>query len=355
MLFAWITDPNAWLALGTLTLLEIVLGIDNIIFLSLVVAKLPTAQRAHARRLGLAGAMVMRLALLASIAWVTRLTNPLFTIFSQEISARDLILLLGGLFLIWKASKEIHESIEGEEEGLKTRVSSFLGAIVQIMLLDIIFSLDSVITAVGLSDHLFIMMAAVVIAVGVMMFAARSIGDFVERHPSVKMLALSFLILVGFTLILESFDIHVPKGYIYFAMFFSIAVESLNLIRNKEPALILRTLSCGRAYSLLFPSQFKIFLLSRYITSVYKQTIIIGGPNEDNRMKKWAVIISAVGLAFAVSGCSSDYVMATKDGSMILTDGKPEIDDDTGLVSYHDQQGNAMQINRDDVSQIIER
>ncbi|STP18070.1 integral membrane transport protein [Escherichia coli] len=139
MLFAWITDPNAWLALGTLTLLEIVLGIDNIIFLSLVVAKLPTAQRAHARRLGLAGAMVMRLALLASIAWVTRLTNPLFTIFSQEISARDLILLLGGLFLIWKASKEIHESIEGEEEGLKTRVSSFLGAIVQIMLLDIIF------------------------------------------------------------------------------------------------------------------------------------------------------------------------------------------------------------------------
>ena len=201
MLFAWITDPNAWLALGTLTLLEIVLGIDNIIFLSLVVAKLPTAQRAHARRLGLAGAMVMR---------------------------------LGGLFLIWKASKEIHESIEGEEEGLKTRVSSFLGAIVQIMLLDIIFSLDSVITAVGLSDHLFIMMAAVVIAVGVMMFAARSIGDFVERHPSVKMLALSFLILVGFTLILESFDIHVPKGYIYFAMFFSIAVESLNLIRNKK-------------------------------------------------------------------------------------------------------------------------
>lgn len=234
MLFAWITDPNAWLALGTLTLLEIVLGIDNIIFLSLVVAKLPTAQRAHARRLGLAGAMVMRLALLASIARVTRLTNPLFTIFSQEISARDLILLLGGLFLIWKASKEIHESIEGEEEGLKTRVSSFLGAIVQIMLLDIIFSLDSVITAVGLSDHLFIMMATVVIAVGVMMFAARSIGDFVERHPSVKMLALSFLILVGFTLILESFDIHVPKGYIYFAMFFSIAVESLNLIRNKK-------------------------------------------------------------------------------------------------------------------------
>ena len=149
MLFAWITDPNAWLALGTLTLLEIVLGIDNIIFLSLVVAKLPTAQRAHARRIGLMGAMVMRLALLASIAWVVKLTNPLFTVFGQEISFRDLILLLGGLFLIWKASKEIHESIEGEEEGLKSNVHSFLGAIVQIMLLDIIFSLDSVITAAG--------------------------------------------------------------------------------------------------------------------------------------------------------------------------------------------------------------
>ncbi|PSN08696.1 TerC family protein [Siccibacter turicensis] len=234
MMFAWITDPNAWLALGTLTLLEIVLGIDNIIFLSLVVAKLPRHQQAKARRLGLTGAMIMRLSLLASIAWVIRLTNPLFTVLGQAISARDLILLLGGLFLIWKACKEIHETIEGEEEGLKTNVHSFFGAIFQIMLLDIIFSLDSVITAVGLSDHLFIMMAAVVIAVGVMMFAARPIGEFVERHPSVKMLALSFLILVGFTLMLESFDVHVPKGYIYFAMFFSIAVETLNLLRSKK-------------------------------------------------------------------------------------------------------------------------
>ncbi|WP_435946094.1 TerC family protein [Dryocola sp. BD586] len=234
MMFAWISDPNAWMALGTLTILEIVLGIDNIIFLSLVVAKLPKEQQQRARRLGLGAAMLMRLALLASIAWVIRLTTPLFTVLGNEISARDLILLLGGLFLIWKASKEIHESIEGEEEGIKTNVHSFFGAIVQIMLLDIIFSLDSVITAVGLSDHLFIMMAAVVIAVGVMMFAARAIGDFVDRHPSVKMLALAFLLLVGFTLILESFDIHVPKGYIYFAMFFSIAVESLNLIRNKK-------------------------------------------------------------------------------------------------------------------------
>ncbi len=233
-MFAWISDPNAWMALGTLTILEIVLGIDNIIFLSLVVAKLPKEQQQNARRLGLGAAMIMRLALLASIAWVIRLTTPLFTVLGNEISARDLILLLGGLFLIWKASKEIHESIEGQEEGMKTNVHSFFGAIVQIMLLDIIFSLDSVITAVGLSDHLFIMMAAVIIAVGVMMFAARAIGDFVDRHPSVKMLALAFLLLVGFTLILESFDIHVPKGYIYFAMFFSIAVESLNLIRNKK-------------------------------------------------------------------------------------------------------------------------
>ncbi|MCT4708454.1 TerC family protein [Enterobacteriaceae bacterium H11S18] len=233
-MFAWISDPNAWMALGTLTILEIVLGIDNIIFLSLVVAKLPKEQQQKARRLGLGAAMIMRLALLASIAWVIRLTTPLFTVMGNEISARDLILLLGGLFLIWKASKEIHESIEGEEEGLKTNVHSFFGAIVQIMLLDIIFSLDSVITAVGLSDHLFIMMAAVIIAVGVMMFAARAIGDFVDRHPSVKMLALAFLLLVGFTLILESFDVHVPKGYIYFAMFFSIAVESLNLVRNKK-------------------------------------------------------------------------------------------------------------------------
>lgn len=234
MLFAWITDPNAWMALGTLTILEIVLGIDNIIFLSLVVAKLPTAQRNHARRIGLMAAMLMRLALLASIAWVVKLTTPLFSLFDHAFSARDLILLFGGLFLIWKASKEIHESIEGEEEGIKTNVHSFLGAIVQIMMLDIIFSLDSVITAVGLSDHLIIMMAAVIIAVGVMMFAARPIGEFVDSHPSVKMLALSFLILVGFTLMLESFGVHVPKGYIYFAMFFSMAVETLNLLRSKK-------------------------------------------------------------------------------------------------------------------------
>lgn len=233
-MFEWIVDPNAWLALGTLTILEIVLGIDNIIFLSLVVAKLPKAQQNKARRIGLLAAMGMRLCLLASIAWVIRLTHPLFTLLDHPVSTRDLILLLGGLFLIYKAIKEIHETIEGGGEGMTSNVHSFLGAIVQIMLLDIIFSLDSVITAVGLSDHLFIMMAAVVIAVGVMMFAARPIGEFVARHPSVKMLALSFLILVGFTLILESFGIHVPKGYIYFAMFFSMTVEALNLLRSKK-------------------------------------------------------------------------------------------------------------------------
>ena len=232
-MFEWIVDPNAWLALGTLTILEIVLGIDNIIFLSLVVAKLPKAQQNKARRIGLLAAMGMRLCLLASIAWVIRLTHPLFTLLDHPVSTRDLILLLGGLFLIYKAIKEIHETIEGGGEDMTSNVHSFLGAIVQIMLLDIIFSLDSVITAVGLSDHLFIM-AAGVIAVGVMMFAARPIGEFVARHPSVKMLALSFLILVGFTLILESFGIHVPKGYIYFAMFFSMTVEALNLLRSKK-------------------------------------------------------------------------------------------------------------------------
>ena len=237
MLFAWITDPNAWLALGTLTLLEIVLGIDNIIFLSLVVAKLPTAQRAHARRIGLMGAMVMRLALLASIAWVVKLTNPLFTVFGQEISFRDLILLLGGLFLIWKASKEIHESIEGEEEGLKTNVHSFLGAIVQIMLLDIVFSLDSIITAVGMVDEIWVMVAAVLISIAFMIAFAKAIGDFVDRHPTVKVLALSFLIMIGLVLVADGFGQHIPKGYIYAAMAFSVFVEMINLwIRKRSNA-----------------------------------------------------------------------------------------------------------------------
>ncbi|MCD2528408.1 TerC family protein [Providencia huaxiensis] len=235
-MFEWILDPNAWMALATLTILEIVLGIDNIIFLSIVVSKLPSHQQNSARRTGLIAAMVMRLALLASIAWLSRLTTPLFTVSDHVVSARDLILCAGGIFLIWKASQEIFETIEGEGENnlANKKVSSFWGAIVQIALLDIIFSLDSVITAVGLSDHLFIMMAAVVIAVLIMMLAAKPIGDFVERYPSVKILALSFLILVGFTLLLESVQVHVSKGYIYFAMFFSMAVQVLNILRSKK-------------------------------------------------------------------------------------------------------------------------
>ncbi|MGL4859293.1 MAG: TerC family protein, partial [Enterobacteriaceae bacterium] len=205
-MFEWMSDPDAWLALGTLTILEIVLGIDNIIFLSLTVTKLPQHQQNLARRLGLGGAMVMRLLLLASIAWVAQLTHPLFTLWEHTVSIRDLILLAGGLFLIWKASAEIHESLDEVPQHQETGVASlsFNSAIVQIMMLDIIFSLDSVITAVGLSRHLVIMMAAVIISVGVMLFAARSIGEFIARHPSVKMLALAFLILVGFTLMLES-------------------------------------------------------------------------------------------------------------------------------------------------------
>lgn len=234
-MFEWFLDPNAWMALATLTILEIVLGIDNIIFLSIVVSKLPTHQQSSARRIGLIAAMAMRLALLASIAWLARLTTPLFTIAEHMISARDLILCAGGIFLIWKASQEIFDTIEGEEDDFAQKpVSSFWAAIFQIALLDIIFSLDSVITAVGLSDHLFIMMAAVIISVLIMMFAAKSIGDFVERYPSIKILALSFLILVGFTLILESVQVHVSKGYIYFAMFFSMAVQVLNILRSKK-------------------------------------------------------------------------------------------------------------------------
>ncbi|MGG4607830.1 TerC family protein [Providencia sp. Me31A] len=235
-MFEWILDPNAWMALATLTILEIVLGIDNIIFLSIVVSKLPAHQQNRARRTGLMAAMVMRLILLASIAWLAQLTTPLLTLFAHPISARDLILCAGGIFLIWKASQEIFDTIEGEyDDGLTHRhVSSFWGAIAQIALLDIIFSLDSVITAVGLSDHLFIMMAAVVVAVLIMMMAAKPIGDFVERYPSVKILALSFLILVGFTLLLESVHVHVSKGYIYFAMFFSMSVQVLNILRSKK-------------------------------------------------------------------------------------------------------------------------
>ncbi|MFL6194545.1 MAG: TerC family protein [Thermoanaerobaculia bacterium] len=226
----WMSNPESWIALLTLTVLEIVLGIDNIIFISILVGKLPEAQQDKARRLGLFLAMGMRILLLASLAWMVKLTAPLFTVLREEISGRDLILLVGGLFLIFKATREIHERLEGEEgEGNARVAATFASVLTQILLLDIVFSLDSVITAVGMAEHLAIMIAAVVIAVGVMMFAAKPIGDYVARHPTIKMLALSFLLLIGVSLIAEGLDRHIPKGYVYFAMAFSVLVEMLNL------------------------------------------------------------------------------------------------------------------------------
>ncbi len=225
----WLSDPNAWVALATLTALEIVLGVDNIIFISILAGKLPKEQQNRARRLGLALAMGMRILLLLSLAWVVRLTDPLFTVFGEGISGRDLILLVGGLFLIAKATHEIHDKLEGEEGHGSARVAaSFMSVIIQIMLLDIVFSLDSVITAIGMADDIGVMITAVVIAVGFMMFSARAVGDFVERHPTVKILALSFLLMIGVSLIAEGLDFHIPKGYIYFAMAFSVGVEILN-------------------------------------------------------------------------------------------------------------------------------
>jgi predicted tellurium resistance membrane protein TerC len=226
----WLTSPEAWVALLTLTVLEIVLGIDNIIFISILAGKLPPAQQAKARRLGLAAAMGMRILLLLSITWIARLTTPLFTVIGQEISGRDLILILGGLFLVAKSTHEIHDKLEGEEGRVSNRVPASLGAVItQIMLLDIVFSLDSVITAVGMARDIGVMVTAVVIAVGVMMLSAGAISDFVHRHPTVKMLALSFLLLIGVSLLAEGFEQHLPKGYIYFAMGFSVFVEMLNL------------------------------------------------------------------------------------------------------------------------------
>ena len=226
----WIVDPNAWIALATLTALEIVLGIDNIIFISILVGRLPEHQRNLGRRLGLGLAMGTRILLLLSLAWIMRLTTPLFTVV-QEISGRDLILIGGGLFLLWKSVHEIHASLEGSEETSEAGIAapSFAAVLAQIAIIDIVFSLDSVITAVGLADQVTVMVLAIVISVAVMMFAARPIGEFVDRHPTIKMLALSFLVLVGVTLFAEGFDTHVPKGYIYFAMVFSMAVETLNI------------------------------------------------------------------------------------------------------------------------------
>jgi predicted tellurium resistance membrane protein TerC len=231
-MFDWLADPNAWIALATLTALEIVLGIDNIIFISILVGRLPEAQRDRARRLGLALAMGSRIALLLSLAWIMRLTAPLFTVLGNEISGRDLILLGGGLFLLWKSVHEIHASLEGGHEESQTNGAAqdtFGGVLVQIAVIDIVFSLDSVITAVGLADQIMVMVLAILVSVGVMMFAAKPIGEFVDRHPTIKMLALSFLVLVGVTLIAEGFDTHVPKGYIYFAMAFSVIVEMINI------------------------------------------------------------------------------------------------------------------------------
>ncbi len=231
----WMTNPESWIALLTLTVLEIVLGIDNIIFISILVGKLAKAQQPKARRLGLALAMFLRIGLLASLAWMARLTAPLFSVLGKGISGRDLILLAGGLFLLTKATREIHEKLEGEEGEASSRVAArFAAVIVQILLLDIVFSLDSVITAVGMANHLSVMIAAVVIAVGVMMFAAGPIGEFVARHPTVKMLALAFLILIGMSLLAEGLGQHIPKGYIYFAMAFSVFVEFLNLRLHKK-------------------------------------------------------------------------------------------------------------------------
>jgi predicted tellurium resistance membrane protein TerC len=231
-----LATAEGWIALLTLTVLEIVLGIDNIVFISILAGRLPQNQRERARKLGLSLAMLIRILLLFTITWVMRLTTPLFAVTSQEISGRDLILILGGLFLIAKSTHEIHDKLEGEEGHADARVAaSFSGVIVQILLLDIVFSLDSVITAVGMVESLLIMVLAVVIAVGVMLVSARAIGEFVDRHPTVKMLALSFLILIGVSLIGEGLDQHIPKGYIYFAMGFSIFVEMINLrVRAKS-------------------------------------------------------------------------------------------------------------------------
>ncbi|EDJ91222.1 TerC family protein [Haemophilus influenzae] len=230
-MFEWITDPEAWVSLATLTALEIILGVDNIIFISILVGRLPESQRQSGRIIGLGLAMLTRILLLMSLAWMMKLTAPLFTLFNQAISGRDLILLIGGLFLIIKSFREIKEAINHQEHHnseSKNKVS-YLGILIQIAVLDIVFSLDSVITAVGMASHLPVMILAIIIAVGVMMFAAKPIGDFVDTHPTLKILALAFLVLVGISLIAESLDIHIPKGYIYFAMGFSVVVEMINI------------------------------------------------------------------------------------------------------------------------------
>lgn len=231
----WLSDPQAWIALLTLTILEVVLGIDNVIFISILAGKLPADQQRKARNIGLAMAMIMRVLLLLSLAWIVRLTAPLFTVLGQAISGRDMILILGGLFLLAKATHEIHDKLEGEEGDVVKRVApSLTSVIVQISLLDIVFSLDSVITAVGMAKDLGVMITAVIIAVLIMLVSAGSISAFVNRHPTVKMLALSFLLLIGMSLIAEGLDFHIPKGYVYFAMAFSVFVEVLNIALRRK-------------------------------------------------------------------------------------------------------------------------
>lgn len=232
-----LTDPNAWIAFATLTALELVLGIDNIIFISILVDKLPERQRELARRLGLGMAMFMRIGLLLVLAWIIGLTAPLFSVLGQDISGRDLILIGGGLFLLWKSTSEIHQSLEGEEGHSSNAVkATFTSVILQIMVVDLVFSLDSIITAVGMVENIAVMIAAVVASVGLMMLFAGAIGRFVSNHPSIKMLALSFLVAVGVVLIAEGFGHHVPKGYIYFAMAFSLTVEMLNIHMRRRRA-----------------------------------------------------------------------------------------------------------------------
>ena len=231
---AWMTDPSIWIAFLTLTTLEIVLGIDNIVFISILAGKLPKSQQARARTLGLALAMLTRILLLLTLASIIRLTTPFFSIFGHGVSGRDLILIIGGLFLVGKSTFEIHHKLEGEDRTEVGGHPSFRSVIIQILVLDIVFSLDSVITAVGMVDRIGVMIAAVIVAVGVMLFSARPIGEFVDRHPTVKMLALSFLLLIGVTLMAEGFGQHISKGYIYFAMGFSVFVEMLNLRLHKS-------------------------------------------------------------------------------------------------------------------------
>jgi len=242
-MFDWLADPQAWVALSTLIALEVVLGIDNIIFISVLVGRLPEHQRERARIIGLSLAMVMRIGLLLSLAWLMRLTTPWFTVFEHAVTGRDLVLIIGGLFLLGKATLEMHDSLEGEGTANGAPVHAAFGAtLVQIALIDVVFSLDSVITAVGMARHVPVMVIAIVVAVVVMLFTARGISAFIERHPTMKMLALSFLLLVGIALIADGLHFHIPKGYLYFAMAFSVFVEAMNIQVRKvgQPPIKLR-------------------------------------------------------------------------------------------------------------------